>query len=109
MELILLAIITAAALSVVMLKFGNDGYTGWHVFLFLCGVFSAAASAAALIVFSFAARDWIAAEHRAEIINREYGTSYTREEVFYASDVIETVRQLDRKRVEINGDILKNK
>jgi hypothetical protein len=39
-------------------------------------------------------------------LNREYNTNYTREEVFWASDVIETIRELDRKRVELNGDIM---
>jgi hypothetical protein len=42
-------------------------------------------------------------------MNREYGTSYTQEEMFFAADVIDTVRQLDRKRIEINGDIVRDK
>ena len=66
--------------------------------------FVAAIAALAYGVFAF---DWIAAEHRAQIINREYGTNYTREEVFYASSVIDTIRELDRKRVEVNGDLFR--
>lgn len=46
------------------------------------------------------------AKFKADILNREYGTSYTAEEVYYGRSVIDTVRELDRKRIEINGDIL---
>ena len=40
-------------------------------------------------------------------VNREYGTNYTREEIFFAADVIDTIREIDRKRVEVNGDLLR--
>lgn len=45
------------------------------------------------------------ADVKAKLINREYGTDYTRDEIFYASDSINIIRELDRKRIEINGDI----
>lgn len=59
-----------------------------------------------IIVFSINAWEWTAAKYKTEIMNREYGTSYTREEVFYADDVIETIRQLNRTRIEINGNLV---
>lgn len=62
-----------------------------------------------LFVYCFLVYDYIAAGYKKEIINREYGTNYTRQEVFYASDVIETVRELNRTRLEVNGDLLKDK
>lgn len=65
----------------------------------LAGV-SSFAAAIALIVYACLGYGWMASEHRARIINREYGTNYTQAEVFYASDVIETVRELDRKRID---------
>lgn len=61
---------------------------------------------AIVIMCSF---DWIAAEHKAKIINSEYGTNYSREEVFFASSVIDTVRELDRKRIEVNGELIHGK
>jgi len=73
----------------------------------LGGCASVAAAVIGLIGYCALIMDYIGAEHKASIMNREYGTKYTQEEVFYASDVIETVRELDRKRIEINGDILK--
>lgn len=62
-----------------------------------------------LIIYSLMAYNYVAAEYRAGILNREYGTSYTRKDVFYASSVIDTMRELDRKRVEINGDVISGK
>ena len=56
-------------------------------------------------VFGGLAFNYRAAETKATLINREYNTDYTTEEVFYASDVINTIRELDRTRIEINGNI----
>lgn len=47
------------------------------------------------------------ASYKAEIINREFGTSYTQQEVFYASDVIDTIQQIKRQRVELNGNLMR--
>lgn len=60
-------------------------------------------------VLPFAGYSWVAAERKAKIINAEYGTKYTREDVFYGHDVIEQIQQIKRKRIEINGNILNGK
>ena len=109
MVLILMAIVASAFFSFAMVKLSEYGYSGWHELLMVSGIFSAIGTALTLVVYAFTVWSWIASEHKTNIINREYGTSYTREEVFFASDVIETVRQLDRKRLEVNGDILRDK
>ena len=57
-------------------------------------------------VYAVVSWEYLAAEYKVDIVNREYGTEYTQLEMFYASDVIETVRELDRKRIEINGDLI---
>jgi len=38
---------------------------------------------------------------KARMINREYGTEYTAEEVFYAEDIIDTIQQIKRTRIDI--------
>lgn len=48
------------------------------------------------------------AEYKARIINREFGTEYTQAEVFYAEDVIDVVKQLNRTRIEANGNLFDN-
>lgn len=105
MILILLSIVAAAVISGALFLWGDDGHKTRHTLASIAGFFGLIASGISAIVYAFAGWGWIAAEHKADIINREYGTTYTRAEVFYASDVIETVRQLDRKRYEINGDL----
>ncbi len=109
MVLILVAIILAAALSLFMLKVGNDGCSLWHAIAIIFGLFGCIAALMTSVAYAFTVWSWIASEHKTAIIKREYGTSYTREEVFFASDVIETVRQLDRKRYEVNGNLMRDK
>lgn len=106
---ILLAILLSAAIGFALCKFGDSGYNTVNVLSMIAGVVILVATSISSLVYVFAGWQWYAAEHKAKIINREYGTKYTQSEVFYASDVIDTVRQLDRSRVEINGNILKPK
>jgi hypothetical protein len=101
---ILVALILAGVMAAVLLL-RDDA-----VFFFeVCGLFLAIVTGITSLVYVYAAWDWLASEHKANIINREYGTKYTQQEVFYASDVIDTIRQLDRKRIELNGDLMREK
>lgn len=82
---------------------------GWGAFLFVLGIFSGFCSFFSCIALAFLGYDWYAAGYKTQIINREYGTNYTREEVFYAKDVIDTIQEINRKRIEINGNLMQNK
>lgn len=105
MILILIALITLAVLGFVLLVMAD----GWDSFVtFLIGILCVAVAGTGLIVYSYAGWQYMAAEYKADIINREYGTNYTRAEVYWAADVIDTVRELDRKRIELNGDLLRD-
>lgn len=109
MILILIGIIVAVVLTAVLFWFADasDGVAG-----FIAGVLGVGmgiATSITVIAYCFMGWSWIASEHKVAIINREYKTSYTREEIFYASDVINTIRELDRKRIEINGNLMKDK
>lgn len=106
MTLILIALITLAVLGFVLLFMAD----GWDSFVaFLIGILCVTAAGVGLIVYSFAGWQYMAAEYKVGIINREYGTNYTQAEVYWAADVIDTVRELDRKRIELNGDLLGDK
>ena len=107
MILIFLALVAATVISGTLVWFGNQGYDSRHNWAGGMGIMGLCVSSIGLVVYSMATYSWFAAEHKANIINREYGTNYSQIEVFYASDVIETVRQLDRKRYEINGDLVR--
>jgi hypothetical protein len=106
LTLILIAIVCSTVTALALL---NLPYQYENILTGLAGIFLLLASGVAAICYAFMAWSWIAADTKAAIINREYGTSYTREEIFFASDVIETIRQIDRKRIEVNGDLMREK
>lgn len=109
MILLLCGLVALAVVGLIMLKVADNG-CGWKAPV--CGIIatiSCGVGCLGLMMYCVFVMDYIAAGHEARIINREYGTNYTQEEVFYAPNMIDTVRELDRKRMEINGDILKAK
>jgi hypothetical protein len=103
--MIALIIVTIALLVFSYFAIRQDN----NLFFVVPGGLAATGGVFLLIGIGISSFYWVGAEYKARIINREYGTEYTREEVFYASDVIETIRELDRKRIELNGNIMGNK
>lgn len=102
---IIMAVVLVIALSV-----WAEKDCEWHNFIAgFMALILGAATGIAIIIFCFIVWSWNASEYKANIINREYNTEYSREEIFYGSDVIETIRKLDRKRIEINGNIMRDK
>jgi hypothetical protein len=99
---ILVAILVILFVSLYLSNARND-------VLEFVGIIGVCVGLCILVVYCFVSWNYFAAEYKKDIINREYKTNYTQEEVFYASDVIETVRELNRKRIEVNGDLLKDK
>ena len=107
MYLIFAAIVLAFVIGVFLLKYSTDGYEINHDVSWFFGFLLCVASGITAIVYAFTVWSYISAEYKADIINREYGTNYTQKEIFYASDVIDSIRNLDRKRYEINGDLMR--
>jgi len=113
MEAIYIATASVAAcitLSFIMF-FGNKDDFGGLIWT-IRGVVGIMACIVALVLFIVETGliyDWIGAKYKSDIINREYGTSYTQEEIFFGKDVIETIRNLDRKRYEVNGNLMRDK
>ena len=103
--LIVSALIVAAVITWLLFRYGDSGFTGIHFLAVVLALPLGIATGVSAVTSVFVGYNWIAAEHKTHILNREYGTNYTQAEVFYASDVIDTVRQLDRNRYEINGDL----
>ena len=50
---------------------------------------------------------WHTSGLNAQILNREFGTSYTQQELFWNSDTIQYIQGIKYKQIEINGDLLK--
>jgi hypothetical protein len=93
-------------LSIVLLNLSLEKFDS--IFLFMLAFIVALTAAAGSMFLAIKGYDYVAAKHKAEIINSEYGTDYTKEQVFYAEDVIDTMRQIQRNRVEINGNLFNN-
>ncbi len=80
-----------------------------HILAVVVGVFSAAACFCMCIVIAIGGYCWVASGHKAKIINKEFDKNYTQEQIFYAESVVDEIRQLDRKRIEVNGNIFEGR
>ena len=105
--LVLLSILLTAIIGFVLWNIGDDSLYNRDFLAQIAGLAMLVGSGVTAILYATAAYSWMAADYQAQIINREYGTNYTREEVFFASDVIDTIRELDRKRIELNGNLMR--
>jgi hypothetical protein len=97
-------LVFSGVLSIFLVQWGDRNM---NIFTAVAGMLGCISVLLASAFYAYAAYSWVGAEYQASIINREYGTNYTQAEVFYASSVIDTVRELDRKRVELNGDLIR--
>lgn len=76
-------------------------------FFFLYSIVSLIISVVMILFYGVIAFEWHASQYKADVINREFETHYTREEVFYADSVIDEIREIDRKRIEVNGNLMR--
>lgn len=104
MILILIAIIAAVTLTAILFWYAGSSYGTSGDVAGVMGILLALACAVASVVYVMAGFAWFSAKYKTEIVNREYGTNYTHEEIFWASSVVDTIRELDRNRYEVNGD-----
>ena len=102
------AMIVGACLTIANIYYVSKSYEqdGFEMFSVLFGIISGTVTLFLLGFFSLTCWNWYSAEYQAKIINSEYGTNYTREDVLYASNVIDTIQQINRNRVEINGNVM---
>lgn len=101
---ILIGLLIGLVIEVIFIIIANKSYN-YDMIAALFAIFCGIALFVGACIFGGLAFNYRAAETKATLINREYNTDYTTEEVFYASDVINTILELDRTRIEINGNI----
>jgi len=94
------ALVVAMFCGAILISRFIDKYDGLSFIAVLSGSLLCLCAGVGGLIYAGVAYGWIAADTKAQIINREYGTNYTQAEVFYADDVIETIRQIKRHRVE---------
>ena len=102
MILILIALVTTLIVSALLAsspRVIDELNIAGAIFSMLC--------LAGLAVYVILGFQYVAAGHKTKIINREYATDYTQAEVFWAEGVIDEIKELNRTRVELNGDVCK--
>lgn len=106
---ILVGLIALGLFSAAMFWFAiNTRSTGAELWALIAGVFSSLFTCAGFATWCVSSVLWFGAGHKARIINETFGTHYTQAEVFWAEDVIDEVRELKRKRIELNGDLFRD-
>ena len=109
MNILLITFLGLLALCITAAITSTKAPYGWRdTTAFIVAVVSGFGAAGFGIAYGIAAYGWQVAKHQTIIINREFGTNYTQEQVFWASNVIDEIRELDRKRVEVNGDVMRD-
>lgn len=98
-------LIVLCASGLVLSRYGSDGYDSRHFLALMSGLVSCGAAALGAAIGVCVLYSWVSAETRAAIVNREYGTSYTQSEIFYAEDIIDTIRQIKRTRIEATVNV----
>lgn len=99
----LIAIVLAGIIGIYLLYRFEDSYS---FFPTVAGFLLCLASGVLSLGYCVMIWMWFASFHQVKIINQEFGTHYTQEEIFWASDVIDEIRELKRNRVEINGNVM---
>ena len=95
----LIGLLIGLVIEVILIIIANKSYN-YDMVAWLLAVLFGIVIFVGACVFGGLAFNYRASETKASLINREYNTTYTTEEVFYASDVIDTIRELDRTRIE---------
>ena len=89
-----------ALLGITALGIWSVNFNGERLLIYVISLVALTLGSFGLIIYAIVIPFYVGAEYKAGIINREFGTSYTQEEIFYASDVIETIRKIKRIRSE---------
>jgi hypothetical protein len=75
MTLILLAIVVLGLVSGGLVMYSEKGYEARHGAALSIGAFGLLATLGCAVIYTALGWQWIASEHKAAIINREYGTN----------------------------------
>jgi len=103
--LILISFIAICLLTCVLFWYGEKYYGFCNMLASLFAILFSIVIFLATITGGLCGFSWYSAKYQAEIINKEYGIKYTQEQIFFAKDVIDIIHQINRQRIEVNGDL----
>ena len=94
----------AIAVGLVFLfKWGDEGYSGLHALAQVLSIILLGLQVIILIAGICIGVSFIGSGTKAELLNKTYGTNYTAKEIFFAEDIIEEIKRVQRTRIEIEG------
>lgn len=93
-------VVIIAGFSMVMAGEAPTG-SGRELVFSITALFGTVASLGLFIAYALLCGSYYAAGVKAEVINKEYGTDYTQEQVFFADEVIDVIHEIKRKRVDL--------
>ena len=94
----------AVAVGLVFLfKWGDEGYSGLHALAQILSITFLVIQVIVLIAGICIGVSFIGSGTKAELLNKTYGTNYTAKEIFFAEDIIEEIKRVQRTRIEIEG------
>lgn len=99
-----IVVFIAVAVGLVFLfRWGDEGYDGIHTLAVASSIVLLAIQFLVLIAGICIGVSFIGSGTKAELLNKTYGTNYTAKEIFFAGDIIEEIRRVQRTRIEIEG------
>jgi len=105
MTALIIALAATVILTIVLFYFGHNNCEWYQPIAMITAALGVVAAIIMIGFLVFYSVNWTASRYKADILNREYHTSYSQAEIFYASDVIDTIDQLQRQRIEVSGNL----
>lgn len=105
-SMVVLGIVLFIAMGVgfvFLYKWGDEAGDGIHTLAMIVSVIMLIIQVIVFIVGICIGFSYIGSGTKAELLNKTYGTNYTAKEVFFAEDIIEEIRRVQRTRIEIEG------
>jgi len=94
----------AVAVGLVFLfRWGDNGCDGIHALAQILSITFLVIQVIVLIAGICIGVSFIGSGTKAELLNKTYGTNYTAKEIFFAEDIIEEIKRVQRTRIEIEG------
>lgn len=108
MVVLIIVSVVLVALTVFLIAMGAKSLNPYEDFMVLTGLLTCILAVVAICITGFVGFGIFSSTYKADILNKEYGSEYTAEEVFFAGDVIDIIRELDKDRIEVNGNLFKD-
>ena len=89
----------------VLFWLSEQGYDDLNTISGILAIILSVIAFVSMIIYIAQSFVWISAGYQKDIINKEFNKNYTQEDVYWAKDVIDEIRHLQRQRIEVDTKI----